>query len=235
MQQEYTLHFFRIPMKKIALFLCGISLVVATPMVMAKTQSKQVVMAAEQLTPAMWDQQIFAPLTTEYKMQVIGIVQATQQCFQNMSDAVDKGADSFWESLGLIVQIYGQVAKSFIPQAEICLSMAPMIKELEEKLPMIKALEILPSVKEVFESATRFLPTNKENMTEQDIKRAMNKAFRNKETKAELKAILKKQCAEISGYADYINKVYAQEVAELKAQVQAQMQEILSKMQEHQG
>lgn len=122
-----------------------------------------------------------------------------------------------------------------MPRAELCLSMSPVVKEVELRLPMMKALEILPSVKEVFESATRFLPTNKENMTEQDIKRAMNKAFRNKETKAELKTILKKQCAEINGYSDYINAMYAQEVAELKAQVQAQMQELLSAMQERQG
>jgi hypothetical protein len=228
-------------MQKIALFLCSISLVIGASMlakekpVTKEKQHKQIAVEAEQLTPEMWDQQLFAPLATEHKMEVIGIVQATQQCFQNMSDAVDKGVDTFWESLGLIVQIYGQVAKGFMPRAELCLSMSPVVKEVELRLPMMKALEILPSVKEVFESATRFLPTNKENMTEQDIKRAMNKAFRNKETKAELKTILKKQCAEINGYSDYINAMYAQEVAELKAQVQAQMQELLSAMQERQS
>lgn len=222
-------------MKKTALFLFSMSLVIGAPMVAKEDKQKQVSMATAPLTPEIWDRQIFAPLEIEHKLEVIGIVQATQQCFQNMSDAVDKGADTFWESLGLIVQIYGQVAKGFMPHAEICFSMAPIIKELEAKLPMIKALEILPSVKEVFESATRFLPTNKENMTEQDAKRAMNKAFRNKETKAELKTILKKQCAEINGYADYINTRYAQEVAEFKAQAQVQMQEFLSAMQERQG
>ena len=166
---------------------------------------------------------------------MVGIIQATQMCFQKTYDSVDKGVDPFWESLGLIMQIYGQFAKGFLPQGDVFFSLSPVIQELEAKLPMIKALVILPSFKEVFEAATRSLPTNKENMTEQDLKRAMNKPFRNKEAKAEIKMLLKKQCDAINSYADYINKMYAPEVAECKAQMQAQMQEFLSAMQERQG
>jgi hypothetical protein len=222
-------------MKKIALFLCSMSLVAGVPMAAKESKQKQVAIATEQLTPEIWDKQMFAPLAAEHKIEVVGTIQTIQVCFQKAYDSVDKGVDPFWESLGIIMQMYGQLVKGFLPQGDLCFSVSPIIQELEAKLPMIKALVILPSFKEVFEAATRSLPTNKENMTEQDLKRAMNKPFRNKEAKTELKMLLKKQCDAINSYADYVNKMYAQEVAEFKAQMQAQMQEFLSAMQERQG
>jgi len=220
-------------MKKIALFLCSIVFTSGFLPLVAQEEHKQITMAVEQLTPEMWNQQRFSSLISEHKRDVIGILQATQKCFKGMYDSVDKGADTFLEALELTIKFYTQIAMTFTANTEICLGMSPIINELEAKLPMIKALEILPSAKDVFEVATRFLSA-KENMTEQDLKRALNKALRNKEIKTELKTILKKQCADIDGYINYVNANYAQEVTEL-AELKAQMQELLSKMQEQQG
>ncbi len=219
-------------MKNTALFLCSIILVSGFLPMIAQEEQKQVAITV-QLTPEAWNNQRFASLISEHKRDVIGILQATQKCFNSMHDSVDKGVDTFLESLELTIKFYTQIAMTFTATTEICLSMTPIINELETKLPMIKALEILPSAKDVFEVATRFLSA-KENMTEQDLKRALNKALRNKEIKAELKMILKKQCADIDGYINYVNINYAQEVAEL-AELKAQMQELLSKMQEQQS
>jgi hypothetical protein len=202
---------------------------------MANHNKEQHVVFVTELTPALWDEQYFASLTSDHKKEVISALQGVQKCFQNTYEAVDKGTDAFWESLGIIIQIYSQITKTFGSRSEVCFDVASVVKELEVKLPMIKALEILPSAKEVFDAATRFLPTSKENMTEQDMKRAMNKTFRNKETKIELKRILKKQCDYLNNYVTYINTHYAQEVAELEEIIKVQMQEFLSKMQELQG
>jgi len=223
-------------MKKTTLFL-GMSLIIGLPMIANEKKDAQIITTVEQLTPEMWDKQCFASLVSEHKTEVIGILQLTQKCFQNTYDSVDKGADAFMESLELVVKIYTQIVMSFTPRAEMCLNILPIIRELEIKLPMIKALEILPSAKDVFEAATRFLSVQ-ENMNEQDLKRAVKRVLRNKETKTEIKMILQKQCADIDGYITYIDAKYPQEVAklaELKAQAQAQIEELVSKMQEQQG
>jgi hypothetical protein len=217
-------------MKKIALLLCGISLMNTVPMRAHQDQYGHV--SVEQLTPQTWDGYHFAALNAEQKRDVIGILQATEECFQNMYNAVDKGVDAFLKPLEVTVQLYSQIAMTLTAPGDVCLSMSPVIKELESKLPMIRALEILPSVKDIFDSVTRFLEA-KENMTEQDLKRAINKAFRNKEIKTEIKAMLKKQCAVLANYVGYVSKHYPQEVAELAA-LKIQMQELISKMQENQ-
>lgn len=218
-------------MKNIALFLCSISLIASFLPVIAHAEKRVIVI--EQLTPEMWDQQRFASLVSEHKRDVIGILQATQKCFQNMHDSVDKGAETFLESLEVAVKFYSQIAMTLTSPTEICLNISSLSNDIETKLPMLKALEVLPSIKEVFESATRFL-TAKENMSEQDLKRALNKVFRNKESKADIKMLLKKQCADINGYIKYVNAHYPEAVAEL-AELKVQMQELISKMQEQQG
>lgn len=220
------------------LFLCGLGLIIGSPLFAKKEQPKQVAVSAQELTPVEWDQHYFASLANEHKRDVIGILQATQTLLKNTYDSVDKGVDTFMKSYEQIVQFYGQIAMTFVPRADMCLSMSPIIKDLEIKLPMIKALEVLPSAQNIFDAITRYLPTDKTSMTEEDLNRALNKVFRNKESKAELRTILKTQCDAINGYVTYLNAKYAQEVAELeefKAQMQAQIEEMISKMQAQQG
>lgn len=213
-------------MQKLALFLCSLSLMgglCSSAIISAKTTKQAQSNSVEaQVTPQAWDQQSFSSLTSEHKKVVIGILQTIQKSFQSTHDAIDKGVDTFMKSYGQIVQFYSQVVNTLTPRLDTYGTM----------MPIIKALAIVPSVDDSWEPVTRSLPENGQ-MTEQEFKRILNKVFRNKDTKAEIKSILKKQCADIDIYVAYINKEYAQEVAELAA-LEEQMNELIAQLQAQQ-
>src|SRR5690348_6953456 len=121
----YTQPFFhRISMKNITSFFC-ISLLMISFSLFAHEEA---------ITPAAWDQQHFASLTSDQKKDVIGILQVMQKYFQETHDAVDKGVDSFVKAYAQIVECYDAIRDSLLPHPEMCTSIAPLAKIVEASL-----------------------------------------------------------------------------------------------------
>ncbi|HRN78396.1 MAG TPA: hypothetical protein PLU71_04095 [Candidatus Dependentiae bacterium] len=173
-------------------------------------------------TPQQWDTALFTDLQDASKKFVIGHIQATSQVLGMCADATEKGADAFLESYNMLMQYYTQIATGgFIPFND---------EYKEVMLPAFPALAILPTFDIAWKKIEQLMPHDEQDL-DKALKRATNKALRNKTYKSEIKKVFLDQVQELQKYVDYINTHYTQLVNELKEEQDALLAEFMKQMQ----
>jgi len=217
-------------------------LIVAGVCVAADTnQPAQTVTTSVVLAPQEWDALYFVPLSDENKKIVLSILKSNRQLLDVVKRDVFNGADAFLKAYADIVQYHSQSMTLFLPTPQQALgcTMLPCIESYRAALavyqtnvPVIQALEILPSIYAVWQRLSEFLPTDPHANADL-LKRGIAKALRNKQLKADIKQTVQDQVSCLNGVIDYINTHYAQ-LAREQEQLERQVEELMAKMKQEQ-
>jgi hypothetical protein len=222
--------------------ICLLLMIVAMPLGADTSQSiAHMVTTPVNLAPSEWDELYFASLSDENKKMVLSIIKSNRQLLAVVRGAVFNGADAFLKAYADIVQYHSQSMTLFLPTPQHALgcTMLPCFESYrgalevyQAHMPIIQALEIVPSIYTVWERLSEFLPTDPQANADL-LKRGITKALRNKQLKVDIKQMVVDQISYLNGVIDHINTHYAQLVIE-QEQLERQVEELMAKMKQEQ-
>lgn len=166
-----------------------------------------------------WDQQYFMQLKDRDKKVVVTIMRTASDFFEQFVQAVDKSGEQFINAYFGLMMLYQQSPQIIVSR----------IDEYQKRMPIIKAVSFVPTIKDVEKIIKKILPDQPKN--EREIKRAINKALRNKQTKEQVRALLTKKNEQVKTYVKYIESNYADLIKELD-DFALQMQDMFKDMEE---
>ena len=130
---------------------------VCTPVVPAKENIPPVI--NKELTPENWDKEFFAPLTPAQREEILFFLVITPTLYRALADSIDKGPEVYLEIYMQLIQFYNQIVMGLTPQADM----------YTQKMPLLRALQILPDSTLVHKVAIKIL--GKEIESEEDLKK----------------------------------------------------------------
>ena len=152
-----------------------------TDQAVAAIENKQMVLAPDE-----WDVLHFISLTDENKKIVLSILKSNRQLLDVVKKDIFNGADAFLKAYADIVQYHQQSMTLFLPteQQALACTMLPCgegyraaLDTYQTNLPIIQALEIVPSIYTVWQKLSDFMPTDSQTGAEL-LKRGIAKALR---------------------------------------------------------
>jgi hypothetical protein len=218
------------------LMIAGMCLGVDTNQPELETEKKQ-----EFLAPDNWDVRYFTPLSNEHKKMVLSILKSNRELLDVVKRDVFNGADAFLKAYADIVQYHAQSMTLFLPTTQQALgcTMLPCIESYrgalevyQTHLPIIQALEIVPSIYTVWQKLSEFIPADPQANADL-LKRGIAKALRNNQLKADIKQTVQDQACYLDALIAHINMHHAQ-VALEQEQLEHQVEELMRTMKQEQ-
>lgn len=207
-------------MKKFFLTTLTISML-ASPVVYAAVPRKIDSSLQNDISTAQeWDKHLFTQLDDTDKKVVVSIVRPVGELFEQFEQAIDKSGESLMNAYFGLMMFYQQSAQAI----------AQRIDAYKKRMPVIQAISFLPSIDEIEKIIQKILPENPKN--EREIKRAINKALRNKKIKQQLKKLVTEKNKQLKEYVKHIEANYADLITELDDFAE-QMQNMLKNMEDN--